>query len=135
MSIWDALRKKRKILIVDDDRDFAASLAAVISSYKNAKLYDTDISYDATGALKIVKQNPPELIILDINLPDINGFRLCRTLRDEIGYQGKILMLTVRSEIDDIKRGEGAGADGYIQKPVSNDSLLQALDELFARKN
>ncbi len=130
--LWDSLRRKKRILVVDDDRDFVASISEVISSSIKGKNCQTFIAYDATGAIKSVKEHNPDLIILDVNLPDVNGFRLCRTLKDEMNYQGKILMLTIRSGEDDLRRGEGAGADGYIQKPVSNEELLKTLENLLA---
>ncbi len=79
-----------------------------------------------------MKSFEPDLVILDINLPDINGFKLCRSMREEGGYAGKIVLLTVRGTDSDLRLGAGAGADEYIQKPISNDEFLEKLEKLFS---
>ncbi|MDI6757934.1 MAG: response regulator [Endomicrobiia bacterium] len=118
---------RKTVLIVDDDRDFAASAAALIEDIAVVAL-----AHDGTSALRMAKKLRASLVILDVNLPDINGFRICRNLRDEPDFHGKIIMLTVRQEPGDLKLGAGAGADGYVQKPISNDEFVGKVREILA---
>lgn len=117
---------KKSVLMVEDDRNFVATISELFGD-----LYDFNYVYDGTTALKVVKSKKPDLIILDINLPDINGFRLCKMLREDFNYDGKILMLTVRGANSDVKLGAGAGADEYIQKPISNEIFLKTIEKLL----
>lgn len=121
------MRSRKKILLVEDDRIFSDVVFNLLSP-----LYDFHLAYDGVTALKLIKSLRPDLIILDINLPDINGFRLCRSIKEDIELNAKVLMLTVRGTDRDLRLGEGAGADGYIQKPISNDRFLAEVAKLLS---
>ncbi|PKN01389.1 MAG: hypothetical protein CVU77_05485 [Elusimicrobia bacterium HGW-Elusimicrobia-1] len=116
------------VLIVDDDRDFAEAAAALIED-----LADVAVANDGTGALRMAKTLRPAVVVLDVNLPDINGFRICRGLRDSSDFSGKIIMLTVRSASGDLKLGVGAGADEYVQKPISNEEFVVKVSNMLER--
>ena len=119
---------KPTVLIVDDDRDFAEAAAALIED-----LAAVAVANDGTGALRMAKTLRPAVVVLDVNLPDINGFRICRVLRDSSDFTGKIIMLTVRSASDDLKLGAGAGADEYVQKPISNEEFVVKVSNMLER--
>jgi DNA-binding response OmpR family regulator len=116
------------VLIVDDDRDFAEAAAALIED-----LAAVAVANDGTGALRMAKTLRPAVVVLDVNLPDINGFRICRILRDSSDFTGKIIMLTVRSASGDLKLGAGAGADEYVQKPISNEEFVVKVSNMLER--
>ncbi len=118
--------QKKKVLLVDDDRDFVSVIGNVLGG-----LYDFYYTYDGLSALKVLRKNRPDVVVLDVNLPDINGFRLCQMIREDLESEVKILMLTVRGAESDLRLGAGAGADEYMQKPISNDDLLNKIEKLL----
>jgi two-component system response regulator VicR len=107
-----------KILVVEDDRNLLETV-----KYNLLKEgYDTRVATDVAEALDIARQQKPDLIILDIMLPKIDGFEVCRILRKEM--KGPIIMLTAR--VDETNRiiGLDTGTDDYITKPFSVRELL-----------
>ncbi|MBI3601240.1 MAG: response regulator [Nitrospinae bacterium] len=115
--------RKKKILIVEDDRHIADSLRFSL----NEEGYRTDTVYDGKDAIPKVKDYEPDLILLDVMLPGMNGFEICKELKgSESTLSIPILMLTSMEKTEDIIKGLDAGADDYITKPFS-------LPELFAR--
>lgn len=109
------------LLIVEDDQGVRESLAMVLE-YQD---YDVRQAVSGEAALAMAPGELPGLVILDVNLPGIDGLETCRRLRSR-GYGGKILMLTARHEVNDRVDGLDAGADDYLSKPF-------ALEELLAR--
>jgi two-component system alkaline phosphatase synthesis response regulator PhoP len=106
--------KDKTILIVDDDRDILKVLSA------NLKLegYNTITAENGLSAFSISKENTPDLIILDLGLPDIDGIQVCKKLRDSnIGIP--VIMLTARDSVSDKVLGLECGADDYIVKPFN----------------
>ncbi|WP_234734158.1 response regulator transcription factor [Tellurirhabdus bombi] len=102
----------KKILIIEDDRRIAQN----ISRGLNEEGYETDISYEGYNGRNLALQQAFDLVILDINLPGLNGFEICRNLREEKPHL-PIIMLTALGEIEDKVEGLGRGADDYIVKP------------------
>lgn len=103
----------QKILIVDDERKIAQGLQA----YFRQQGYDTVTAYDGKQALDTVRREQPDLIILDLMLPEIDGLEVCRRVRRESSVP--IIMLTARVEEADTLIGLEVGADDYITKPFS----------------
>lgn len=103
-----------KILIVDDDKDIVNVLK------KSLELEDFEVmeANDGTGAIVSVKQNLPDLIVLDINLPDLSGFEVCSKIRQS-GIKSPIIMLTAKADESARVKGLSSGADDYIGKPFS----------------
>lgn len=110
-----------RILLIEDDVRLAETLAEALTD----QLYTVDIASDGESALDYTKALDYDLLLLDIMLPELDGFSLCHHLRSQ-GYQIPILMLTARDTIGDKITGLDAGADDYLVKPVD-------LGELFAR--
>ena len=107
---------KQKILIVDDD----VNIAELISLYLTKECYDTRMVNDGEEALAVYEQYQPNLILLDLMLPGIDGYQVCREIRTKSNVP--IIMLSAKGEIFDKVLGLELGADDYIMKPF--DSLL-----------
>ncbi|NLM76440.1 MAG: response regulator transcription factor [Clostridiaceae bacterium] len=109
---------KKRILIVDDEKN----IVDILKYNLNRESYETLEAYDGEQAIEIAKREKPDLIILDVMLPKIDGFTVCRKLRETM--QTPILMLTAREEEVDKVLGLELGADDYITKPFSPRELM-----------
>jgi DNA-binding response OmpR family regulator len=118
------LKKRRysmaeeKILIVDDERE----LAEIIRDYLQAEGYQTCLAFDGAEALKSYQSFKPQLIILDVMLPKLDGLEVCRIVRAESTIP--ILLLSVKKDDIDKILGLGLGADDYLTKPFSPGELV-----------
>ncbi len=120
----------RKILIVEDDHAMALGLRDGISSEGYQVLYASD---GETG-LQMAREQAPDLIVLDVMLPRMNGLDVCRQLRGE-GRQTPIIMLTARGQEIDKILGLKLGADDYVTKPFSLMELLARIESVLRRAN
>lgn len=121
-----------KIVIVDDEQSIRELVADVLEAekFKVIKCADTDEGY------KRILKSKPDLIILDVKMPQIGGIELCRLLREEPTTKNTpIIMLTVESTETDKIIGFGVGADDYITKPFSNKELVARIRALLRRTN
>jgi two-component system response regulator MprA len=118
----------RRILVVDDDARLAASLRRALT-YEG---HTVDIAPDGPGAIVAARDRPPDLVVLDVMLPGMDGMEVCRRLRD--GSDLPILMLTARDAISDRVAGLDAGADDYLVKPFAYDELLARVRALLRRR-
>ena len=109
---------KQKILIVDDDNN----IAELISLYLTKECYDTQIVNDGEEALRAFEQYNPNLILLDLMLPGIDGYQVCREIRSKANVP--IIMLSAKGEIFDKVLGLELGADDYIMKPFDSKELV-----------
>jgi two-component system, OmpR family, response regulator MprA len=118
-----------RILVVDDD------LAVCRSIDRALRLEGYEVVTVATGraALEAVALQSPDALVLDLQLPDLDGLQVCRHIR-EAGNDTPILMLTARHEIDDRVQGLDAGADDYLVKPFALEELLARLRALLRRR-
>ena|SRR3989338_2740401 len=119
--------KKKIILVVEDDTDVRA----------NIKLYLDSIGYtcweasDGAEALELTQRKQPDLILLDIMLPRINGYQVCKKLKENEKYKNiPIIMLTAKIEREDKEWGEKMGVDAYVTKPFDLDELQKMIDKL-----
>ena len=119
--------KMTSILIIEDDQ----SIAELERDYLQINGFSADIATTGPSGLKKAKTNSYDLIILDVMLPGIDGFKICRQLRDEMDIP--ILMISARTEDDDKIRGLGLGADDYITKPFSPGELVARVKSHLAR--
>lgn len=117
-----------KILVVEDNPDLAYGLR------NNLEIegYDVDVVEDGTQGLARARTGGPDLIILDLMLPGMDGYRVLRALRDE-GRRMPILILTARGEEADKVRGLRLGADDYVTKPFAFEELLARVEALGRR--
>ena len=105
---------KKRVLIVEDEKN----IVDILSFNLNREGYDTLEAYDGEAGLQLALEQNPDLILLDLMLPKMNGFDVCRTIRAE-GRSTPIVMLTAREEETDKVLGLELGADDYITKPFS----------------
>ncbi len=111
-----------RILIIEDERGLTQSL----TWYFNREGFETSISHDGTEGLRKAQSLLPDLILLDINLPGIDGLTICRELRSgERTRSIPVIMITAKSEETDQLVGYSMGADDYVTKPFSNKILLE----------
>lgn len=118
---------KQKILIVDDD----ANIAELISLYLAKECYDTAIVYDGEEAILKFREYQPDLILLDLMLPGIDGYEVCRTVRKT--SQIPIIMLSAKGEIFDKVLGLELGADDYMIKPFDSKELVARVKAVLRR--
>ncbi len=117
----------RKILLVDDDR----KTVDLIKLYLDKDGYRVLVAYDGQQALQLARQRRPDLIILDLMLPGVDGLDVCRILRSE--SRVPIIMLTAKTTEDDKLLGLDLGADDYITKPFSPRELLARVRAVLRR--
>jgi len=117
------------ILVIEDNIDLTANIVDFLESNQHI----LDVAHDGRLGFQLAKENDYDFIILDINLPQIDGLTLCQKLRQEEKKDTPILMLTAKDTLDDVLKGFSAGADDYLIKPFSLHELLDRLFALHAR--
>jgi adenylate cyclase len=134
-------QKKQTILIVDDAPDNLALMGSLLKEF-----YKTKVALNGEKALQIaLSQEPPDLILLDIMMPGIDGYEVCRRLKENKATQDiPVIFLTAKAEVEDEQRGLELGAADYITKPISppivlarvkNHLMLQSAKEYLKEKN
>ncbi len=118
------------VAIVDDDSAIRSSLGRAL----RMENYDVGLFEDGTSALKAIQLRAPDAIVLDLQLPDIDGLEVCRRIRRS-GDTTPILMLTARNAVNDRVEGLDVGADDYLVKPFDLAELLARLRALLRRTN
>lgn len=121
--------EKQKILIVDDD----LNIAELISLYLTKECYETTIVEDGLAAIESFKNNNYNLILLDLMLPGIDGYEVCREIRKSSNIP--IIMLSAKGEIFDKVLGLELGADDYIIKPFDSKELVARVKAVLRRFN
>jgi len=117
-----------KILVVDDDRSIRAALDRAL----RFEGYEVGLASNGAVALDAVRDDPPDLLVLDLSMPDVDGLDVCRRLR-AAGDTTPILMLTARHTLGDRVVGLDAGADDYLVKPFALEELLARVRALLRR--
>ena len=119
-----------RVLIIEDSAD----IAELIKHYLDRAGYDTAVHASGRDGLVAARQSPPDLVILDVMLPGMDGMQVCQALRAEPTTSGlPILMLTARGEEADRVRGLELGADDYVTKPFSPKELVARVGALLRR--
>lgn len=119
--------EKKRILIVDDDEN----IAELISLYLVKECFDTEIAADGEEALEKFKQYQPQLILLDIMLPGMDGYDVCREIRKSCNVP--IIMLSAKGEVFDKVLGLKIGADDYMIKPFDSNELVARVQAVLRR--
>jgi len=117
----------KKVLVVDDD----AKTVELVRLYLDRDGYQVLTAYDGVEALRLARESYPDLIVLDLMLPDIDGLEVCRTLRRESDVP--IIMLTARTTDQDKLTGLDIGADDYVTKPFSPKELAARVRAVLRR--
>ena len=119
--------KQKTVLVVDDDKDIVQTIKG------NLRLdgYNVITAYDGLTGIHTAKSALPDMLILDLNLPDIDGIKACQIIRREFDFP--IIMLTARDGISDKVLGLECGADDYIVKPFNFLELSARINSIFKR--
>ena len=121
-----------RILVVDDNQDSAASLAMLLQITG----HETYTAHDGAAAFEAAEKHRPDVVLLDIGLPALNGYEVCRRLRNQPwGKKIVIIALTGWGQEEDRRKSREAGFDGHLVKPVDYAALLTLLGSLAAEKN
>ena len=119
---------KKKILLVDDED----ALLDMVKMRLEANDYEVITAVDGEAGLELARKERPDLIILDIMLPKMDGYKVCALLKKDTRYSSiPILMFTAKAQQEDMKIGEEAGANGYITKPFEPKALLGKIQEFI----
>ena len=124
-----ATEPRGRILVVDDD----PTVAEVVAGYLDRAGYVVDRAADGPSALRRAIEQAPDLIVLDLMLPGMNGLEVCRTLRGK--SQVPVIMLTARGDEDDRIVGLELGADDYVTKPFSPRELVLRVESVLRRSH
>jgi two-component system OmpR family response regulator len=117
----------KKILVVDDEK----KIVDIVKAYLEKEGYQVIVAYDGNSALELTRNHSPDLIVLDLMLPEISGWDICRTLRKN--SDTPIIMLTARDEVSDRIVGLELGADDYVTKPFSASELVSRVRAVLRR--
>jgi DNA-binding response OmpR family regulator len=118
------------ILVAEDEPNIILSLQFIM----NKAGFDVRIAEDGDQALKELKNNPPNVVLLDIMLPKRDGFSVCEAIKNNPVWSDiKVIMLTAKSREQDKQRALGLGADDYITKPFSTQGLVDRIFELLGQ--
>jgi len=128
MSAKQTKPEKSRILIADDNQPNVELLEAYLSGLD----VDTAIAVDGQDTLAKVDSFKPHLILLDIMMPKLSGFEVCKKLKSDAATRGiMILMVTALNELGDIERAVQAGTDDFLSKPVNKAELLKRVDNML----
>jgi two-component system KDP operon response regulator KdpE len=127
LSPEGAPERTQRVLVIDDEEQIRRALKSVLS----ARHYEVDLAETAERGLELTAEHTPDIIVLDLSLPDMSGLEACRRLRE--WYRGPILILSVRNADDDKIAALDLGADDYLTKPFSTGELLARLRALLRR--
>jgi two-component system, OmpR family, alkaline phosphatase synthesis response regulator PhoP len=117
-----------RILVVEDAPDVQMIVADLLRGYD----HEVVVTGDGNEALRVAAEQQFDLMILDVMLPGRSGFEICRVVRER-GFDGAILMLTARAQVDDRVEGLATGADDYLIKPFDSKELLARVSALLRR--
>ncbi len=129
--LWHSKTKRgpMRILLVEDNRDILANLA----DYLELKGYRVDCAQDGLAGLNLAVSGHYDLIVLDVMLPGLDGYSLCRRLREDARQETPVIMLTARDQLDDRLQGFKAGADDYLIKPFALSELTARIEAVLRR--
>jgi two-component system alkaline phosphatase synthesis response regulator PhoP len=119
----------KKVLVIEDEKDI---LELILSIFDGLGNYQVLSAIDGEEAIKLARMDRPDIILLDIQLPKINGYEVCKYIKsDPTMSQIKILMLSGMTQNSDRQKAKEANADGYINKPFSSIELLEKVESLL----
>jgi two-component system, OmpR family, response regulator ResD len=120
---------RRSVLVVDDE----PTITEVVSRYLERAGYSARTAADGLEAVRIADEYRPDLVVLDVMLPELDGLQVLRRLRDGEGGRTPVILLTAKGEQDDKLAGLRSGADDYVVKPFSPSELVARVDAVLRR--
>lgn len=119
----------RKVLIVDDELNIVTALEFLLQRSG----YEVMAATNGEEALKRVESFAPDLVLLDVMMPRISGYEVCRRMRERADWKHiKVIMLSAKGREAEVSKGVSLGADLYVTKPFSNNELVGKIGELLA---
>lgn len=119
----------KKILIVDDEPSITVPLKFLMEQHR----FEVVVVHNGEDALSVIKVFEPDLVILDIMLPGLDGFQVCQTLKEDPARKlVKVIFLSAMTRDLDIAKGNTLGADAYITKPFSNADVVSLVNDLLS---
>lgn len=113
----------RRVLVVDDDRDYAEIFAELLSSLG----HQVEVAHDGASCLELDESWTPEVIFLDLGLPEMDGYEVARRLRERRGDGARIIALSGFGQAIDHDRSRSAGCNQHLVKPAALDDILRAM--------
>jgi len=121
---------KERILIVDDEKNIVSSLTSILSD----EGYEVSMAGDGVEALELIQKDPPDLVILDIWLPGMDGIEVLKTLKSyNLGVE--VLIMSGHGTIDTAVKATKLGAQDFIEKPFSLDRIIESIQNILQEKN
>jgi DNA-binding response OmpR family regulator len=125
------MSKKPRILLVDDEPVIVKLLARRLE----AAGFEVETAVDGMQAMEKLSGELPDLVILDVMMPKLNGYEVCRSIKEGALRQLPVIMLSARSQDKDEKMGLSCGADIYMKKPFKSEELVERMKELIHVEN
>lgn len=121
----------KKILLADDEAD----IVSLVSARLKANGYEVLPAHDGETAFRLAKEGRPDLVILDVMMPKLDGYKVCRLLKFDTRCKGiPVIMLTARTQPEDLKLAAECGADVYLTKPLNFQEFLAKIAEILGVK-
>jgi len=125
-------QKSPTVLIVDDDQPSLELLQAYLEDIE----CETVLAHEGSQALKIIGKTPPDLVLLDVMMPKMSGFEVCKRIKNDPKTSNiPVIMVTALNEFGDIERGIDSGTDDFISKPVNKLELLTRVKTMLKLKH
>jgi len=127
------MSEKKRILVVDDEPDFAA----IVQGNLEKEGFEVEIAYNGVEGLEKVRSNPPDAIVLDVMMPEMDGYKVCRELKADEKYADipVVLLTAVASHVTSTRYSHQDGmsteADDYIAKPASAEEITESIKRLL----
>ena len=130
VSLYWQKNMNKKILIAEDEEDILELLSTILGDFGD---YEILCARDGEETLRIARVDNPDIILLDIQLPKLNGYEVCKLVKsDPTMSQTKVLMISGMAQNSDWQKAREAGADSYIIKPFSSIELVEKVEELLS---
>ena len=118
----------KKVLIVDDEQNIAISVEYLM----RREGFDVSVAKDGEEGLAMIRSTKPDLVLLDVMMPKMDGFQVCSEVRADASLAGvRIIMLTAKGREAEVEKGLSLGADAYIPKPFSTSDLVSRVNALL----
>ncbi len=118
-----------QILIVDDE----VNVTQLFSMMLEMEGYEAIVAHDVKGAIESIRLRPPQLILLDIMMPEESGLELCRYIRAHPELASiPVVIISAKTQLEEVQEGLGAGADSYLLKPISKKELIEAVQSALS---